>query len=100
VNLNISNNGIGDAGQMLVSFLNKTGVVRLNLAYFPPLTYRYTRLTETSFSSFLKGLEANRSVQDLDLSGNNLTTNSLQALFKLIPVIKIQNLVLKVVHFR
>ncbi|KAJ3301668.1 hypothetical protein HDV03_000509 [Kappamyces sp. JEL0829] len=91
VNLNVSNNGIGEFGAMTVPFFNKTAVVRLSLAY--------TRLSEASFAAVLKGLEANRTIQDLNLSGNPLTTLSLQNLFKVLPSTKIQTITLKDVRF-
>lgn len=50
--LNVAHNGIGDAGNQMITFLLKTNVVRLNIGY--------TRIGDSQFAAFLRGLEGNR----------------------------------------
>lgn len=89
--LNVAHNGIGDVGNQLIAFLSKTNIVRLNIGY--------SRIGDSQFAAFLRGLESNRSIQELDISGNPLTAPSLQAIFKSIPSTKINLITLKDIRF-
>jgi hypothetical protein len=91
VSMNIAHNGIGDQANYLAEYLSRTQIARLDISF--------TRMSDTSFAPLLKGLEANRTLQELDISGNSFGTQSLQSLLKAIPMTKIVNLTMKHLRF-
>ncbi|KAJ3313882.1 hypothetical protein HDV04_001443 [Boothiomyces sp. JEL0838] len=89
--LDLSHNGIGDNGNCLVTYLAKTSIKSLNLGY--------TRMDDTSFAQFWKAVESNRSLNELDVSGNNFSNISMMTMLKGLTSTKIVNLVVKNIRF-
>jgi Ran GTPase-activating protein (RanGAP) involved in mRNA processing and transport len=86
--LNIEHNGIGDQGNCLTEYLAKCQITKFNLGY--------TRMSDVSFPTLIKGLEGNKTLHELNISGNSFSPEALQLLFKCIGTSKITTLIMKV----
>jgi hypothetical protein len=91
----MEHNGIGENGQGLLIYLQRnTSINRLNVSYYN-FHIRYCRLDDTSMAMMIKGLESNKSMADLDISGNSITAVTVLNLIKVVSTSRITYLALK-----
>ncbi|KAJ3318706.1 hypothetical protein HDV06_007100 [Boothiomyces sp. JEL0866] len=90
--LDLSHNGIGDNGNCLIAYLGKTTSIKsLNLGY--------TRMDDTSFVHLWRAVESNRSLNELDVSGNAFSSTSMMTMLKGLTSTRITNLIVKNIRF-
>ncbi|KAJ3276390.1 Centrosomal protein of 78 kDa [Terramyces sp. JEL0728] len=88
--LDLSHNGVGDNGNCFISYLGKSAAIKsLNLSY--------TRMDDGSFAGLWKAVESNRSLTELDVSGNAFSAASMMTMLKGLTSTKIVSLIIKVI---